>query len=519
MGTTVTDAELIAASRRGERAAFGHLVERYLGLVCAVSYSTTRNQALSEDVAQDTFIAAWAQLDQLRETSRLRSWLCGIARNLARKARARGAREAPHERIDEAPVTMWPSSTIGPFEAVSQAETERVVWDALTRVPAAYREVLVLYYQQQRSIGEVAHQLGISEDAALQRLTRGRRQLAGEVTAAIEVTLERARPRPGLAAAVMAALPPLPPLPTAPFAPTTWPHVATSAAPGARMFKPSMFAKVALAVTAAAGLAGITYVAAADRGAARPPPPPAVSGTRTSGPPTMAAPIAAAPVARAPVAPGRPVVAPPPAGAAPAAAPGKCGDCPDGAVFIADDGEQIDGALIEQTGLYRGPARGPADAPVEIAVFMDLECPFCAMVLGTIDQLWDEYPGQLRLVVKQFPLPAHHHAALAAEASLAAEAQGRFWQFHDAALAFQDDLDRAALIDLAGRAGLDVAVFTRALDQHTYQPAVARDLAAAQQLDVQGTPSFFINGRRFTGAQPIAEFRAAIDRALSTRTK
>lgn len=185
------------------------------------------------------------------------------------------------------------------------------------------------------------------------------------------------------------------------------------------MFKPSMFAKVALAVTAAAGLAGITYVAAADRGAARPPPPPAVSGTRTSGPPTMAAPIAAcAGRARA----GRTRAAGGRAAAGRrrlAAAPGKCGDCPDGAVFIADDGEQIDGALIEQTGLYRGPARGPADAPVEIAVFMDLECPFCAMVLGTIDQLWDEYPGQLRLVVKQFPLPAHHHAALAAEASLA----------------------------------------------------------------------------------------------------
>src|SRR6185503_17632155 len=82
-----TDAELLEASRRGEHAAFGALVERYQRMVSAVSYSRTRDQALSEDVAQDTFLAAWRQLDQLREPGRLSSWLCGIARNLARKAR------------------------------------------------------------------------------------------------------------------------------------------------------------------------------------------------------------------------------------------------------------------------------------------------------------------------------------------------------------------------------------------------------------------------------------------------
>src|SRR5882762_3247195 len=88
-----TDAELVAASRRGERDAFGHLVTRYQDVVCAVSFSSTGDWSLSEDVAQDTFLAAWRQLDQLRETVRLRSWLCGIARNLARKARKRTDRE------------------------------------------------------------------------------------------------------------------------------------------------------------------------------------------------------------------------------------------------------------------------------------------------------------------------------------------------------------------------------------------------------------------------------------------
>src|SRR5215510_11998356 len=94
-----TDAELVEASRRGEREAFGHLVSRYQDVVCAVSYSSTGNWALSEDVAQETFIAAWRQLGQLRETGRLRAWLCGIARNLARKARLRREREAPTDAL------------------------------------------------------------------------------------------------------------------------------------------------------------------------------------------------------------------------------------------------------------------------------------------------------------------------------------------------------------------------------------------------------------------------------------
>ena len=179
MGVGMTDAELLEASRRGEHAAFGALVERYQNVVSAVSYSRTRDQALSEDVAQETFLAAWRQLDQLREAGRLRAWLCGIARNLARKARRRSSRETATEIVDGV-------ARENPFDDVCEAQAERVVGEALARVPETYRDVLVLYYREHRSIRDVASALDLTEAAALQRLARGRQYLADSVTGLVE---------------------------------------------------------------------------------------------------------------------------------------------------------------------------------------------------------------------------------------------------------------------------------------------------------------------------------------------
>src|SRR5690348_14080575 len=142
---TATDIELVEASLCGDHAAFGHLVARYQDVVCAVTYSSTGDRLLSEDVAQETFIAAWSQLDRLRNSARLRPWLCGIARNLARTARKRKRREPlvdadEHEALDA-----------NPFDAAARGDVERIVRDALARVPDSYREVLVLYYQEDQS--------------------------------------------------------------------------------------------------------------------------------------------------------------------------------------------------------------------------------------------------------------------------------------------------------------------------------------------------------------------------------
>jgi protein-disulfide isomerase len=180
-----------------------------------------------------------------------------------------------------------------------------------------------------------------------------------------------------------------------------------------------------------------------------------------------------------------------------------------------DTEASLDRAHLHALGLDRGPSRGPADAPVTIVMFTDSMCPFCGNVLGSIDQLWDEYPGKLLLIVKQFPV--HAEAQLAAEAAYAADAQGAFWPMHDAMLANQDDLSEGALVGYARQLGLDVAQFRAALDAHTFAPAVTADEAAAKQADIVATPSFLINGRRVTGALPLADLRATIDAALADR--
>ena len=197
MGTS-TDNELVEASRRGELAAFGELVARYQDVVCAVSYSSTGDRALSEDVAQETFVAAWRKLDRVR-AGKLRPWLCAIARNLGRKARRRTRHE---QSIEDAQI----ADGTNPFDDLVRADSERIVRDALARVPEKYREVLVLYYRDNQSIRDVAETIGISEDAVTQRLSRGRRYLADGLSAIVESSLRGTRPRRDLVAAVLATV-------------------------------------------------------------------------------------------------------------------------------------------------------------------------------------------------------------------------------------------------------------------------------------------------------------------------
>jgi protein-disulfide isomerase len=160
-----------------------------------------------------------------------------------------------------------------------------------------------------------------------------------------------------------------------------------------------------------------------------------------------------------------------------------------------------------------GPSRGPMNAPVVIAVYTDMQCPYCANAIGSLDQLMDEYPNTLRIVVKQ--MPVHKTAVLAAEAAFAADAQGKFWELHDLMMQNQEDLSRDAIVALGQQAGLDTAQLGSALDAHTYKDALRAEVEAAKEIEVRATPTFVINGRKVQGLLPIEELRATIDAALA----
>ena len=202
---TASDEQLWQASRAGDREAFGRIVERYQSLVCALAYSGTGNLATSQDLAQEAFVAAWRQLGELREPAKLRSWLCGIVRNLAagtvrrdlRRGGAPQALDAVAEPIslDEDPETQFVTR-----------EEETILWRALAGMPETYREPMVLFYREDQSIADVARQLDLSEDAVKQRLSRGRALLREEMTTLVESALTRSRPTRAFTASVLGAL-------------------------------------------------------------------------------------------------------------------------------------------------------------------------------------------------------------------------------------------------------------------------------------------------------------------------
>lgn len=201
------DAELVHASLAGNCEAFGRIVARYQALICSLAYSATGSLSRSEELAQDTFVAAWKQLAALREPAKLRAWLCGIARHVISNAQRRAGREPAHlaEPFDPAheAVATEPSP---PEQAVSQEEAA-LLWRALEKIPENYREPLVLFYREQKSVENVARELELSEDAVKQRLSRGRALLHEQVLALVEGTLARSNPGQAFTLNVVAALP------------------------------------------------------------------------------------------------------------------------------------------------------------------------------------------------------------------------------------------------------------------------------------------------------------------------
>jgi len=201
------DAALVELSLAGDRQAFGQIVARYQSLVCALAYSATGSRSRSEDLAQETFLAAWRTLRDLREPGRLCAWLCGIARHTIHGDFRRLGRQPAHEAATLDAALDLPSAEPLPTAQAVSNEEMAILWREVGRLPENYREPLILFYRDHQSVEHVAAALDLTPDAVMQRLTRGRRQLQERMLEFVEATLQRSNPGTSFTLQVQAAIP------------------------------------------------------------------------------------------------------------------------------------------------------------------------------------------------------------------------------------------------------------------------------------------------------------------------
>jgi len=157
---------------------------------------------------------------------------------------------------------------------------------------------------------------------------------------------------------------------------------------------------------------------------------------------------------------------------------------------------------------------GPADAPLELVMYGDFQCPYCTAAQGILRRVRDRLDGRLRFAFRHYPIPEiHPDAQRAAEASEAAAAQGAFWPMHDALYALGGRLGLDDVVVAAGRAGVDGARVREDLARGVWAERVARDAASGEAAGVAGTPTFFVNDRRHYGAYDIASLTSAVKAA------
>jgi protein-disulfide isomerase len=188
------------------------------------------------------------------------------------------------------------------------------------------------------------------------------------------------------------------------------------------------------------------------------------------------------------------------------------------AVVLCATSARADELSFDPKVVYKIPrgnahADGPADAPVTIVMWSDYACGYCNRVQGTLDHLNRLYPGLLRWVHRTLPLDDDY--TLAAEASLAAAAQGKFRPMHNRLYALRGRVTRAEAELVARELGLDMIRFRADLDAGTYRPSVRSDSADAQKLGISGTPTFFVNGRPVHGNQPLKVFVDTVEQELA----
>ena len=163
-----------------------------------------------------------------------------------------------------------------------------------------------------------------------------------------------------------------------------------------------------------------------------------------------------------------------------------------------------------------GPSKGPANAPVTIVEFSDFQCPFCLRALPVIEEVMARYPDKVRFVYRNLPLERiHDRARVAAEASLCADDQGRFWAYHDLVFANNESLGDEDLKRFAEELDLDVAAWEQCMLEEKFAGVIDADIEAALSIGITGTPAFLVNGVMISGAKPVEDFVSLIESELA----
>jgi protein-disulfide isomerase len=161
------------------------------------------------------------------------------------------------------------------------------------------------------------------------------------------------------------------------------------------------------------------------------------------------------------------------------------------------------------------PTRGPRNARITIVEFSDFECPYCAKAVSEIAGIMAAYPNDVKLVFKEFPLgDMHPHAMMAAQAALAANDQGKFWEMHDQLFANAHRLSHETVFAIAQSVGLDMMRFTRDMESGRFNKAVQADVAEGDKIGVYGTPSLFIDGKPYHGPVMLSILKPILDGEL-----
>jgi len=163
------------------------------------------------------------------------------------------------------------------------------------------------------------------------------------------------------------------------------------------------------------------------------------------------------------------------------------------------------------------PFKGPENAKVTLVEFSDFHCSFCGRHAPNLDKIVQNFPNQVKLVWRHYPLSMHQGAERTHQASECAHEQGKFWAYHDALFADSAaDKSDAGLKALAVKTGLDMTRFDQCLTSGRTAEIVKRDLAAGTAAKMQGTPATYVNGRLVSGAQPYEKFAAMVDSLIKT---